>query len=478
MKGEFVEPHSEKKGRLGGKFEDYTHTPSDAVWDRIAEQPADRPLGAMFMAFAWVPKPRVWRRISAALHPVPYMRIALWTTAAAAAVAILLLFQWSKPMAPSGTGNGFASSSSDRAAHAPRAGEQGEPKASQADLNAGNTQAAVHKIGPSSLPKGPQNAATQDSRRYGGLYPGVQPVAQHNPSVSKKSSGTQSPFQEEHLTASDPIFAHIEPRSVAAIAPNLQAIDMRSTFFAMMNLERQKEALLAMEADILQHTDDAHRAELSGLMAQAGTNLSAGGIMQGKSYELEDLASNSSLDFGISANELSSRKASTEEFQTPLVIGALVEHGIAPHVALGGGIVYTKMQSSEHVGLGTVSQRIDYTRQYLGLATQATYSISLSKRSDRLGLYGMAGLQYDFGLGKHSRRETIVQDVATKSVENEALGGQASVNGGLGLRYALLKRMSLYAQGTGSCYFYASEANLYTQKIIWPSMQIGLRLAL
>ncbi len=472
-----MEPHSEKKGRLGGKFEDYTHTPSDAVWDRIAEQPTDRPLGAMFMAFAWVPKPRVWRRISAALHPVPYLRIAQWTTAAAAAVAILLLFQWSKPAAPSGTGNGFASSSY-RAAHAPRAGEQGGPNASQADLNAGNTQVEVHKIGPSSLPKGSQNAATQDSRRYGGLYPGVQPVAQHDPAVSKNALGMQSPFQAGHLTASDPIFAHIEPRSVAGIAPNLQTIDMRSTFFAMLDLERQKEAYDAMDAEILQIADHQGRPELSGLMAQAGANLSAGGGMPGRSYEFNEFALNGVTGLGTAVNDAAGSRQSREEFETPIVIGALVEHGIAPHVALGGGVVYTKMQSLERLELATVSQRIDYTRQYLGLAAQATYSIGLSKRSDRLGLYGMVGMQYDFGLRKHSNRETIELGLQTKAKGNEALGGQASVNGGLGLRYALLKRVSLYAQGTGSCYFYASEANLYTQKIIWPSMQIGLRLAL
>ena len=86
-----MEPHAEKKGRLSGKFEDYTHTPSDAVWDRIVAQPADRPLGPMFWAFTWMPKARVWGRISEQLHPVPYLRIAAWSTAAAAAIALLMV---------------------------------------------------------------------------------------------------------------------------------------------------------------------------------------------------------------------------------------------------------------------------------------------------------------------------------------------------------------------------------------------------
>jgi hypothetical protein len=52
------------------------------------------------------------------------------------------------------------------------------------------------------------------------------------------------------------------------------------------------------------------------------------------------------------------------------------------------------------------------------------------------------------------------------------------VNGGIGMRYAIFKRISLYAQGTAAYYFYAAEPNLFTQKAIWPSGQVGLRLAL
>jgi hypothetical protein len=476
MKGEFVEPHSEKKGSLGGKFEDYTHTPSDAVWDRIAEQPTDRPLGAMFGAFAWMPKARVWRRISAELHPVPYLRIAQWTTAAAAAVAILLLFQWSKPAAPSATGKGFAHSNDVAADHAPLARTGTGHGASATDLNAGSSPAMASMGGdPSGLHHGPQDARTQGRRQHGRQSAGIQP----NPSISTNLSGGHDSLHAKPSTISAPIFAYIDLQSATGIAPDLQAIDQRTAFFAMLDLERQKEAQSAIETAILENADHGRHAESSGLLAQAGANLSAGGMAQGKFYNLDDFeATNNSGVGSLAQQDLAGRRASTEQFQTPLVIGALVEHGIAPRVALGGGVVYTKMQSSEKLELGPVSQRIGYTRQYLGLAAQATYSVGLSKRSDRLGLYGMAGLQYDFGLVKSSHRETVELGLLTKAVGNEALGGQASVNGGLGLRYAILKRVSLYAQGTGSCYFYTSEANLYTQRIIWPSMQVGMRLAL
>ncbi|HEX2901040.1 MAG TPA: hypothetical protein VHS96_15080, partial [Bacteroidia bacterium] len=93
-----MEPHSEKKGRLGDKFEGFQHAPGEDVWERIAATPTDRPLGARFRGFAVLPRRRVWRNISAVLHPQVQRRAIVWWSAAAGAAILLGIgLLWQSP---------------------------------------------------------------------------------------------------------------------------------------------------------------------------------------------------------------------------------------------------------------------------------------------------------------------------------------------------------------------------------------------
>jgi hypothetical protein len=168
-----------------------------------------------------------------------------------------------------------------------------------------------------------------------------------------------------------------------------------------------------------------------------------------------------------------------ENFKTPLVLGVFLDRPIGKGLGVSGGMVYTRMESYVESAGESLAQRLDITRQYLGVAANGYYSFQLSPRVKRLSLYVNAGLQFDFGLGKHSELRThIGQTLVGLETLDSPSGSQASANMGAGLRYALLKRVGVFVQGTAAHYFFQSEDNLWSTKPIWPMAQVGLRVTL
>ncbi len=93
--------------------------------------------------------------------------------------------------------------------------------------------------------------------------------------------------------------------------------------------------------------------------------------------------------------------------------------------------------------------------------------------------YASTGLQFDQGLGRHRVLTTRSgETVLSREEERDNNGVQMSANLGLGIRYNILKRVGLYAQGTAAHYFLQSEENLWTTKKVWPMMQVGVRVNL
>jgi hypothetical protein len=484
-KGEFVEPHTDEKGGLKGKFEDYSYTPKEEVWDRIAVGPGERPLGAMFWAFTWMPHARVWKRVSAELHPVPYMRIARWSAAAAAAIALFAWLQFGGAGAGENAGNGLATTDKAVGKHLATMDMQGcwTDRPAFAGGNSDFDTQGAH------LPKQAGNKI--DARDLAGSNPlAVKDMHSPQPKRLQDPPRQDLAFNDEIEGSGGSVYSHplrkVQPvplygvtRPSFALATSLQDINRRTTQIAALDAERQKMAQAEHDAALLAWEEQQRRTEPAALMAQAGASLSGTGAGPGNGDQFQSIRDYRAVyNLGMVEN-LSDKSVSDENFHSPIVIGAMVDHRVWGGLGLGGGLVYTHMRSYQYATLVEVAQQLDVTRQYLGLAANLNYNLPLSKRNDRVALFGTTGLQYDFGLAKQVTLTTMQAGfVVNREAYHPKLGGQASVNAGLGLRYKLYKNIGLYAQANAARYFYATEANLYTGRLAWPSMQVGLRVRL
>lgn len=474
-----MEPHSEKRGNLGDKFEGFAHTPSDQVWERIAATPTDRPLGAKFVAFLWKPNPRVWRRISAQLQPA-WRRTAIvwWSAAAGIALLIgigLLLPNASEPARAFnaatwphrwGTGHDFAQdhlSIAARQASQPTVPADAATNHEPRDPSEGNLDSGFRFQAKSTQPPIPNRPLR---------------IRPDSKSAFAAASGDQDHvIGREHETQLLTI-QRMESRPVrSGITPDPAEVDPRVTFWQMLAQEAEMEAIRAMDLNVSQQRGREDHEQPDGQwFASAGSNLSAGGnapTRKDLAATLEDYyggnTPNTSSDFNAAA-------APKENYSTPLVLGAYVDRPITHRIGVAAGLVFTQMHSYVESESGNLHQRMDAKRQYLGIATSATYSLPLTKG---ISAFGSGGIQFDFGLGRQSILKTYSGPTLIDRQEvKDGSGQQANVNLGLGLRFAVLPKLGLFAQCNAAHYFFQTQPNLYSTKPIWPMLQAGLRVTL
>lgn len=470
-----MELHSENKGRLGDKFEGFQHPPSDAVWDRIAATPTDRPLGARFRMFAVVPNPRVWRRIAAQLQP-QQRRVGLIWWSAAAGIALLIGFALFQPAAETPFAKNFAllklPDTSSMLTMDTASGKGTIVSPIESDLYQNENQ---HSIAVA-------------NQHHAGTIP-IRPRLIDN--FENGAIGSAVPSDFGHLSSEDPIAFILAQKNdrlqkMTFRETKLLSESMEETYREMLfwqtlqqELDMQQQAETALLAnDLKQKDEDAPQ-----YFAQAGSNISGGnGIFAEAASDVNQLPEwgFAELPLSLSAGQdgLASSESDgiQEEFRTPLIFGAYLDRHIAKGFGISGGLVYTKLQSSAVATGANLAQRMDITRQYLGLAASGTYTLPLGKH---FATYASTGLQFDQGLGRHRVLTTRSgETVLSREEERDNNGVQMSANLGLGIRYNILKRVGLYAQGTAAHYFLQSEENLWTTKKVWPMMQVGVRVNL
>lgn len=456
-----MEVHSEKSGNLGGKFEGFTHPPREEVWERIAATPTDRPLGVRFRGFAWTPSVRVWRRIAAELHPQARRRALLaWSAAASVVMAVGMALLWPSATAP--LAQPLAESQGKGAVRPkPGLGSHGEAQPiATIQASTGTTGLPTH---PGRLTsEGPAHLSTTSHTGYHpSLYAAIPPAGG---AASGMQATTGIPTAWEWLDSRIPT-VRVADEEIAYRVRFWQGLQVEA------GVERQRALLAELERPLPTTEDDPV------LVARLGSSIAAGsrGNFKGDRI-LEDLNNFSGGGLGVTAAQDQAEREMVENFQSPVVIGAFVDRPVWKNLAATAGLVYTRMQSHVEAASGNVAERLDITRQYLGLAGGAAYSLPLSKR---LGTYVNGGLQFDLGLGKHREWHRSVGDsVVDEATYNEKSGRQANVHLGLGLRYTLYKGIGLYVQGTAARYFLQTEPNLWSTRRMWPTLQVGIRVAL
>lgn len=465
-----MEPHSENRGKLGGKFEDFEYTPRAEVWDRIAATPTDRPLGVKFRAFAWMPSRRVWRGIVAELHPqVAQRKAIIWWSAAASVVVLLGIGLLWEPGTASTADQLADSNWKSRWGKSFVDGEAVGTTGNRGLADGGNSQtnnAPVSDDSPNGAANG-ANGASNPQRKSNGV----------NPVEGSQSMASVATFAPALLTG-------LDARPAGRIARPTEETLREVLFWQTMENERrslESETFWNLAiGNELEERDSVHEPVW---IAQAGSNLSPGNSsipMQALAvpdpYSIPGPIAVADLSANQDEGAFSNAEVDGENYRTPIVFGAYMDHPIGKGFAVSAGLVYSQLQSYVDGAGGNYTAKYQSTRQYLGFAANGTYSIPLAKR---FSSYVSSGIQMDKGLGKTVSVSTLVgETLRERIVKQEDAGNYGSLNVGVGIRYQLLKRLSLYAQGNASYYFYHTRLNLWTNKTIWPAVQMGIRVNL
>ena len=467
-----MEPHSEKKGRLGGKFEDFSHPPKDDVWARIeADVPPKRRLGAIFSAFTWQPNPRVWRGIAAELHGKGGRRIAAaWWWSAAASVALVVGLSYF------GLKNGSSS---------PKEGRQ---------LARQTQTLSKEKMNAKRLAAQLQDQIDREAKAATGTH---ETNRQNNGSSSFQSDKHFAVYPNKHqgkdgpqpITHPKEIKKQHAPNELLAVNP-LKTSRVNAVYDQADNWQRLLDAgremkfedeyrgmLAALNNYGYTETEDQnafkgeYEARLGGSLANGGTGPYKSA---GESFFTYDSGPNT-LSAGVN-DMAASPGLKNEDYSTPIVIGGFVNKKVHKRIDLGLGLVYTRMNSTSDYFSLSQDRTEKITRQYLGLASNAYYSFLQKKRID---LYLTAGTQFDVGLGKSTEIRTNIGSASSSTqTYKESAGNQLSFNLGTGLNYMLTKHIGAFGQGSLATYPWQSKGNLYSTKRFWPMGIVGLRLKL
>lgn len=434
-----METPSGDKGRLGGKFEGYTHTPQDDMWARIAAGQAGAQgrgrFAGLFAAYQHKPHARVWRAIAHTLQP-QRRRIVLLRWSVAASLALLLgwgFYQWqSGPEDGATAATAFAAHTTSLPASQDRVVNCGQvPSLSADDLrNLVPVQAHVpfypgfHKVfvGPGDAqPKWaiPGNDAPQ--------APGPQ---LDGPSPALDSSA----MAVQHLTPIDSFITEVFPEiefPQGDEAENALALSLGGSLFPS-----------------------------NGSVSRGGGGFNALLDRNNADQAFESLSNG----LGVVNNSADAFSVS-EDYQTPLSIGFFADLPLSRRWSAGLGATYTAMRS-------TVPDGSKVNRQYLGFGTRATFAFINGKR---VRCYALSGLQADFGIDASFQAITASRIVPTSDFK---AGNHLSAQFGVGTDFALTPHLGLYGQFAASSYLLQSHTNLWTQRAVWPTTQVGLRLKL
>jgi hypothetical protein len=434
-----METPSGDKGRLGGKFEGYTHTPKEDMWARIAAgqtgaQGAGR-LAGLFAAYQHKPHARVWRAIAHTLQP-QRRRIVLLSWSVAASLALLLgwgFYQWQS--APE---DGTSTAATAFAAH-----KTSLPTSHDRVVNCG--QPVIFDW--TNLYNPSMEALTRSFNLYKSAFVGHVPMAQ--PDWALPGNGVP---QAPTLLPDGPS----PVRDSSAIAVQLVTpIDSFITeVFPEIEIPQGDEAENALALGLSSGFLPANGGYARTYRSEAYQDNGDAFQDQGTGFNSGPVLSNNSGSLGV-----------PEDYQTPLSIGFFADLPLSRRWSVGLGTSYTVMRS-------IVPDGSRATRQYAGLGTRATFAFINGKDAR---CYALSGLQADFGIDASFQAIPGSRVVATDAFK---AGNHLSVQLGTGVDFSLTPRLGLYGQFAATAYLLQSHANLWTQRALWPTTQVGLRLKL
>lgn len=429
-----MEKPSGDKGRLGGKFEGFEHKPKDDMWARIAAgQGAAQGPGrytGLFAGYTHLPHARVWRRIARTLQPRRGSVILLRWSIAASLIALLGWGAYQAELAPK-VKPLPASTFAKREVRLPN-----EP-----NLGCG--------------------------RSFGmGMSPAEIAALFGHPAKTKRPASVLVSAQSITPVSQDP-GSSAPSIAVAQDKATNDAVPADSQALAQQKPVRRDSFITEVFPEIeLPKGDQPENA----LTFNLGSSLLPGNNGAYKpvgAFERDFLAldANNASNGGFQPNSEAFSTDANESYQTPLSFGFFADLPLSRRWSLGLGTSYTLMRSD-------FTDRSKATRQYLGLGTRATFTIAQAKRGS---LYALSGLQMDFGVAQSFQ---AAPNNTVNPTSRFKAGNHLSAQLGLGVDFKLNAHFALYGQMAASSYLYQSHANLWTQRALWPTAQVGLRMRL
>lgn len=459
-----MDPHTEHSGDLSSKFENFEHSPADHVWRRVQiEVEGDARPGALaghLGTYTHAPNPQVWDRIANEVSPLRRRAVYFWWAATAASVALLLFVGWQfgakKAVPPSSTNANWS-------AHSPIDSSAG----GKADgSNAGSLNATTGSQGRNLLAGDKTNSATtnrslQEQGLSALLFASVDDGAEYQTPNKKWQPREGTPLRRKLLWAT----GHQLSQDEIVLLP----VDAQPESADSLELQRW--------ADVLRREKENDRTVV--YTADLNSSFSQSASITKSFSENTDAGHDPTIGLGVTSQSDGfsvNRGTLDEDFSTPIMIGMQLRRSLSRRMSLGLGPVYTQMNSTRVINRSASSIQQYKRRQYLGVALTGNYEF-LQKR--RFSAYVATGLQFDFGLELRNRTVTTgADDTVSDITERSSLGQAALANIGLGTDFHLTQQIGLYLQGSLRSTFYSNHANLWTQKLLWPGLQVGLRLNL
>jgi hypothetical protein len=449
-----VDPHTEHSEDLSSKFENFEHTPADHVWRRVQiEMEGDARPGALaghLGAYTHAPSPQVWDRIASEVSPLQRRAAIFWWVATAASVALLLFVGWrfaaNKPSDSVQNQNNWS-------AHIPVDSAQ---KSSSGSRNSNDFSEGRNRNANSAFSNDIRHRSLSEQGLSSLLFASVDDGSDLQTPENNPNQPEMSPMQRRLLLANE---KHLYRRDIIVLPDFTEpSEDLPADFeqWAKINSQQDEEPAL-------------YAAALNSSFSQSVS------LRKSFSSPSQD-NSDPFTGLGVQNESLGEFARLDENFTTPIIIGIQMRRGMSKRISLGAGPVYTLMASTETFTSSSKIVQQNRRRQYLGLALNGNYEF-IQRR--RFAAYGSAGIQFDLGLSYRNRIVTTeTGGITGDQIERSGLGNQALANLGAGIDYHLTEVFGLYLQGSVQHAFYRTHANLWTQRPLWPGLQVGLRVNL
>lgn len=218
------------------------------------------------------------------------------------------------------------------------------------------------------------------------------------------------------------------------------------------------------------------------LMAQAwlgggmnsNSGFGSGMVMVGADAPFGEYVGDNLQNNAVEDAPVVSRQLKSIDHHTPLRLGLGLRYRLNDRWSILAGLTYTRLSADmEYDDLSTATQRL----HYIGIPLQASYSLWSTKHAHA---YASAGATVEKMV--YGRRTTTSQTYGEKpKEESEPLSIhplQLSANVAIGLEYAFVKDLSLYAEPGLSYYFDngSTVPTLYQDKPLNFNINVGLRI--
>ncbi|NNE54719.1 MAG: hypothetical protein HKN32_01770, partial [Flavobacteriales bacterium] len=445
------------------KFHDYRLDPSDMLWDGIqARGGLKEGIAATMSSYSFSPSDRVWKSISASLHPHRRAALIWWWSSAA---SIVLLFGFSLWFVNSNNGiSHVALQAEGPSISIPKREVMTEPDMSAQSVSS-TSENAVEQVGAydsivSNRSSKEQNDVASDELAYS------TDESAENQSETNGNSSHHVESVKDHGSHGVQEYSQIPSHGSPMLSYTMPQTQLKSYPF----IPPPQEALVEVEEDrwVLMAAVSPYGGsnDLSvGNNAVESSNSFAGAATQ-------DLNTTEESDV-FTAVAMNVHQENDLEFNPPVSFGGMIVGLNDRVISPGGGFQYTVLSGSVSSTYEEFETRQSFVQHYLGIPFFAEVDLI---RKEKFALYSRLGGQFDFGVKSSTHVVNLENSTANSEYRYSFKpSNQWSGVGGFGARVSITDRMGIYMEGTANYMLPSQSTNLWSQRKVWPKASVGVR---